>query len=261
MESSVIKTARGADIRLYSGGTGPALVYLHGVTGLMTDDPFLAALSERFTIYAPVLPGYEDSTGQDDVDDVLEFALHGHDVIDALALPVKPILAGHCLGGMIAAEMAAIAPNEFNQLILIGALGLWDDNLPVPDLFATLPFELPALMFNDAQLGQQLLSSGMDFNDPEFLTDYLVGNANRMGMAGKLLFPIPERGLARRLYRIKARTALIWGESDKLVTPAYAEKFQALVTSAEVHKIPGGHMVHYESTAAAVDVMAGFVGG
>ena len=40
-----------------------------------------------------------------------------------------------------------------------------------------------------------------------------------LGAAGKILFPIPERGLAGRLCRIKARTLVIWGESDKLISP------------------------------------------
>ena len=36
-------------------------------------------------------------------------------------------------------------------------------------------------------------------------------NARQLGMAGKLLFPIPERGLAERLYRIKAKTLIDLG--------------------------------------------------
>ncbi len=30
--------------------------------------------------------------------------------------------------------------------------------------------------------------------DPEFLKQFLVMNARRLGMAGKMLFPIPDRG-------------------------------------------------------------------
>ena len=45
-------------------------------------------------------------------------------------------------------------------------------------------------------------------------------------MAGKMLFPIPERGLAERLYRIKAKTVLVWGDSDKLIPPVYAHEFK-----------------------------------
>ena len=47
-------------------------------------------------------------------------------------------------------------------------------------------------------------------NDPEFLKQFLVMNARRLGMAGKILFPIPDRGLGQRLQRIAARTLIVW---------------------------------------------------
>ncbi len=256
MESIRVSTPPGCDVRVYVGGDGPDLVYLHGVTGLLPDDPFLAALSSHYRVHAPVLPGYEDSTGQDTIDSVFAFAMHGFDVIDALGL-TRPILAGHCMGGMIAAEMAALAPNDVERLTLIGSLGLWVDAQPVPDLFATLPYQLPELLFNDSQRGHELLGSGGDFNDAEFLTEFLVGNANRLGMAGKLLFPIPDRGLAKRLYRIKAPTTLIWGDADALTPEAYLQAFSAGIANAESHVVPGGHMVHYENTAGVISTMVG----
>ncbi len=255
METVRVTTPPGCDVKVYVGGSGPDLVYLHGVTGLLQDDPFLAALAEHYKVHAPVLPGYEDSTGQDTIDSIFAFAMHGFDVIDALGLE-RPALAGHCMGGMVAAEMAALAPNDIGRLILIGSLGLWLDSQPIPDLFAKLPYELPELLFNDAQRGHELLGSGGDFNDAEFLTEFLVGNANRLGMAGKLLFPIPDRGLAKRLYRVKAPTTLIWGDADSMTPAPYLDAFAEAIASAEKHVVPGGHMVHYENTAAVIEVLA-----
>ena len=66
------------------------------------------------------------------------------------------------------------------------------------------------------------------FEDVTFLQRFLIDNARRLGMAGKLLFPIPDRGLAERLYRVRARTTLVWGGSDRLLAPAYADAFQRL---------------------------------
>lgn len=54
-------------------------------------------------------------------------------------------------------------------------------------------------------------------DNPEWLKAFLVTNARQLGMAGKLLFPIPDRGLAQRLYRIRAKTLIAWGDSDKLI--------------------------------------------
>lgn len=259
METREVATPTGCNVEVHVGGSGPDLVYMHGVTGLLPDDPFLAALCEHFRVYAPVMPGYGESTGQDTIDSVFAFALHGYDVIDALGLE-RPALVGHCMGGMVAAEMAALAPNDISHLGLIGSMGLWVEEVPVPDLFATLPYQLPELLFNDAQRGHELLGSGGDFNDAEFLTDFLVGNANRMGMAGKLLFPIPDRGLAKRLYRVRAPTTLIWGAADALTPEPYLRAFEAAIAGARTHVVEGGHMVQYESTDAVVAVLAANLG-
>jgi pimeloyl-ACP methyl ester carboxylesterase len=60
-------------------------------------------------VHAPLLPGYEDSERADDLRTMLDVTLHAGDVRRALGLE-RPILVGHSMGGMIAAEMAAIAP-------------------------------------------------------------------------------------------------------------------------------------------------------
>jgi pimeloyl-ACP methyl ester carboxylesterase len=64
------------------------------------------------------------------------------------------------MGGMIAAEMAAVQPNDVTRLALIAPAGLWDDDHPIADLFATLPYEMPALLFHDAEAGAAMLTAG-----------------------------------------------------------------------------------------------------
>jgi pimeloyl-ACP methyl ester carboxylesterase len=76
-------------------------------------------------------------------------------------------------------------------------------------------------------------------------------------MAGRILFPIPERGLASRLYRIKARTVLVWGDSDRLVPPVYAHAFKKAIAHCELVSIPeAGHMVPIEKTEAVVEAVS-----
>ncbi len=102
-----------------------------------------------------------------------------------------------------------------------------------------------------------MLSAGGDLNDPEYLTTFMVANARRMGMAGKLLFPIPERGLEERLYRVTARTQVIWGSSDALIPPQYGADFADLIPNAELTNIDeAGHMVLYEQTDAVLSAIA-----
>ena len=251
-----VKTAKvGMEIKVLEDGTGDPLVFLHGAGGLLEDDPFVSALAEKYHVYAPFLPGYGESENADLLEDMLAVTLHTFDVVEALGLS-RPILVGHSMGGMIAAEMAATANNDIDDLVLIAPAGLWLEEHPIADLFTTLPFELPGLLFNDAEKGQQLLASGMDFNDPEYLTEFLVGNSQRLGMAGKLMFPIPDRGLCKRLYRIKAKTVLIWGEQDRMIPPVYATAFAESIADTTVHMIADcGHMPIYEATEAVIELI------
>ncbi len=233
-------------VRYFEGGTGAPLLFLHGAGGLVAGDPFFDKLAGKYHVYAPLLPGYGDSEECHELRDMLDFTLHNWDVVDALALK-KPIIVGHSMGGMIAAEMAAIAPHDVDRLGLIAPAGLWLDNHPIPDLFATMPYDFPKLLFHNVEAGAALFTAGVAFDDPEWLKSFLVSNARQLGMAGKILFPIPERGLSARLYRIRAKTILVWGDSDKLISPIYAEAFKKGIKGAELVAIPeAGHMVTIE---------------
>ena len=245
MELKTVKTPH-VPVRYFEGGSGQNLVFLHGAGGVQANDPFLAKLATKYRVYAPLLPGYGDSEECRELRDMLDFTLHSWDVVDALGLK-KPILLGHSMGGMIAAEMAAVAPHDVDKLGLIAPAGLWLDNHPIPDLFALMPYEYPRLLFHNVEAGTMLLTAGVALDDPEWLKGFLVANARQLGMAGRILFPIPERGLATRLYRIEAKTLLIWGDSDRLISPVYAEAFKKAIKGAELVAIPeAGHMVTIE---------------
>ncbi len=241
-----------AEVHVLEGGSGPDLVFLHGAGGLEPDDPFLLELTGRYTVHAPLLPGYGESPESAEIRDMLDVTLLTFEVLAAIGLG-KPLLVGHSLGGMIAAEMAAVCPNEVDRMCLVAPAGLWLDAYPAPDIFAMLPRDLPAALFHDPELGRELLTSNADIKDPQFLIPFLVKNARQLGMAGKLLFPIPERGLKDRIHRIRARTVLVWGDSDHLFPAPYAQAWKAAIAGAELVSVPdAGHMVTVEQTPAVL---------
>ena len=245
LELKTVATAH-VPVRYCEGGSGPPLVFLHGAGGVSANDPLLGRLAQAHHVFAPMLPGYGDSEECAELRDMLDFTLHAWDVVEALGLK-DPILVGHSMGGMIAAEMAAVAPHDVSRLALICPAGLWLDEHPIPDLFATLPYQMPQLLFHDVEAGTRLLTAGLSLRDPEFLKTYLVTNARQLGMAGKILFPIPDRGLGQRLYRIKAKTVLIWGDSDRVIPPVYGRAFKKGIAGAELVSIAqAGHMVTLE---------------
>jgi pimeloyl-ACP methyl ester carboxylesterase len=242
------------------GGGGAPVVFFHGAGGLLGDNPFLDGLAQRYHVFAPEWPGYGDSIGEERLEDMLDFALHGWDLADALGLR-QPHLVGHSMGGMIAAEMACLAPRDLGKLVLVGAAGLWLDEHPIPDIFAMLPHEIADVLFMDPARGAALLTGGADLSDMEALKDFYVASQRRLAMAGKILFPIPNRRLSKRLYRLTADTLVLWGAADRLIVPAYAAQWQALIPHARVQTIAGaGHMLPWEQPDAFVDAVSRFLG-
>lgn len=250
---------RHAEVRYLEGGDGPPLLWLHGAGGATADDPIFVELTKRWRVYAPFLPGYGETEECGSLRDMLDFTLHTADVAEALDLK-DPLLAGHSMGGMIAAEMAATAPNDFSRLALVASAGLWLDDHPIPDIFTLLPYEMPGYLFHDPETGTKLMTAGFKLDDPEFLKSYLIRNARQMGMAGKILFPVPYRGLEDRLYRIKAKTVLVWGESDRVTPPAYGPAFAAGIAGSTLITIPeAGHMVIAEKPAEVAAAIASLI--
>jgi pimeloyl-ACP methyl ester carboxylesterase len=233
------------------------VVFFHGFSGLFDDEPLLSELATGRTVFAPVLPGYgpeDPASGEHQIDDMLELTLHGWDLVDALGISPETTvhLIGHSMGAMIAAEMAAVAPTRVSRLGLISPLGLWNPQHPIADIFSLLPFEFPGLLFHDAEQGTALLAGGRSFDDPKAIESFQVRNSRRLGFAGKLLFPIPNRRFSKRAYRIGMPTDLVWGAHDRLTpTNAYAAAWtEAIKTSTTTVIANAGHYVTLERPPA-----------
>lgn len=261
MESRMLEIGLGRPpVQVFEAGEGAPILYLHGAGGIMPNDRGIAALATKYKVHAPLLPGYGDSMGEERLDDMQDVTHHTADVTDALGLD-GALLVGHSMGGMIAAEMAAMAPKDYDRLVLLAPAGIWLDEHPIPDLFSKLPYELPELLFHDVEFGTELMTAGLDLDDHDFLQEFLVINARRLGMAGKILFPIPDRGLSKRLHRIRARTLLLWGDGDNLIDHAYSAAFLEGIADSTLVTIPdAGHLLNIEKPDAVVDAISGFAG-
>lgn len=239
-------------------GQGDPVVFLHGAGGLLWD-PFLDALSDQRRVYAPALPGTGGSTGLQEIRDLWDLLLCYYDLFDKLELTGVDVI-GHSLGGMIGAELAATDQSRVRRLVLIAPAGLWRDDAPIPDIFAMLPNELLELVVADpnsplAQMMQQMPE------DIDQRLEVMVHRIENMQAAAKFLWPIPDRGLNRRIHRIKAPTLIVWGRQDRLIPPLYGDDFRRLIGNAELTLVDNAsHLVPVEQTAQVLDAVTRFLG-
>lgn len=231
---------------LLKAGSGEPLLYLHGALGPVGEwAPFLDDLSNNFTVYAPWFPGYGETKGIEHIEDVVDLALYHMELLDTLGLESAHVV-GHFIGGMVAAEMAAMGPNRVNKLVLASAAGLWLDDTPVADFFGMNPRDLSDAIWADpeSQVAQDVRAREEDDETKAILA---LERISGLSAVGKFLWPIPDKGLKRRLYRVKAPALLLWGAEDQIISPAYGSSLQKLLLGSRLEIIPNaGHMLMLE---------------
>lgn len=231
-------------------GSGEPLLFLHGAGGLAWD-PYLDALAQHYRVIAPFLPGTSKSNDISQVRDLWDLVLCYYDLLDALGI-ASVNLVGHSMGGMIACEMAATDQSRVKRLVAIAPAGVFDIDNPMPDIFAMRPEELTRRLFIDpnSDLAKALavLPEGLDEQ-----VEVLIQRLSTMNAAAKFLWPIPDKGLDRRLPRIKAPTLIIWGRQDGLIPVAYADIFMAGMPHARLEVLDqASHLVQIERLPEAL---------
>jgi pimeloyl-ACP methyl ester carboxylesterase len=234
-------------------------VFLHPASGLAWD-PFLADLSAQRTVYAPLVPGTSpaDPDAIDEVRDLWELVLLEQEGLLALGLEGAD-LVGASFGGMLACELQATFPGMFGKLVLLDPIGLWRDDAPVTNWMMTPPAELPALLFADpsSPAAQEMFTLP---EDPGEMADAIAATTWAMGCTAKFVWPVPDRGLARRLHRVTAPTLVIWGAQDALISAVYAEEFGKRIKGARVEVLEGcGHAPHVEKREETLRLLQEFL--
>jgi pimeloyl-ACP methyl ester carboxylesterase len=245
--------------RVRTAGTGPPLVYFHGAYGLVWD-PFLDALAQTHTVHAPEHPGTTpgDPDAIHPLDDLWDLVLYYDELLDRLGLD-RPALVGHSFGAMVAAEMAATHRRRASRLVLISPIGLWRDDAPVQNWMAMAPDAMAKAVFHDPE-GPIARAALALPEDPDAQVDALVQMTWTLGCTGKFVWPIPDKGLDKRLHRIQAPTLIVWGRQDGLVPPVYAGEFGRRIAGSRVEIVDqAAHVPHLEQLPAVLGMVQGFL--
>src|SRR5580765_4358317 len=112
---------KGARLRVFEAGEGPAVVLLHGLGGAASNWLAVApALAERARVVVPELPGHGASSALPTPVPTLD--AYADRVAGALDEPA--VVAGHSLGGLVALRLASRHPRLVSGLVLAGSAGI-----------------------------------------------------------------------------------------------------------------------------------------
>jgi pimeloyl-ACP methyl ester carboxylesterase len=245
------------EINVWSEGAGEPVLFLHGYERHPGSAGFLTRLAERHRVLAPEQPGYGSSTGFEHIRDMTDLVLFYRSLIGSWDISQIDVV-GHSMGGMLAAELAALAPQVVRRLVLVDSFGLWLDDLPSPDPFGSARRVLAAKWHDpESRPDPEPTIFVPDPDDPD--AGALFEAQNR-ATATKFMWPIAERGLRRRLKYVTAPTLVVHGASDGLLPLPYAQEMVNLIADARLHVIDeAGHYPMIEQEDAFVEVVEGFL--
>jgi len=248
----------GGPCRIWEKGSGPRLGVFPGLGGFPRWTAFLEALSLTHRVVVPSLPGFPGAGDHHrQIDGQLEWIAATLDLIEAADLAGAD-LAAASVAAMLVADAAALAPGLARRLVLAGAFGLYDAADPTADVFAATPPEALALQTNRPDRHAQLFEPP---DDPQVSAEFQLLQYRASEAAARILWPFGERGLRKRLHRIRAPVLLLWGAEDRVVPTSYAKRFAAgLAGPVETHVVPGaGHQVWIDEPEASAEAMRSFL--
>jgi len=240
-------------IKVDDFGSGSPFLLLHGGAGPQSVLNFAQRLASEdgAHVYVPTHPGFGGTTRPDWLNSIGALAQTYVALIEQLDLQNVTVI-GNSIGGWIAAEMALLDSPRISKFILADATGITVEGQPVTDIFqisldqlAQLSYHNPAAFRIDPSAMNDAQKAGMA--------------ANRQTLAvygGSMTDPT----LLKRLSAVQTPTLVLWGDSDRIVTPEYGRTFAAAIPTAAFQLLPNtGHLPHLETPDQTLTAVRGFV--
>jgi pimeloyl-ACP methyl ester carboxylesterase len=97
-------------------------------------------------------------------------------------------------------------------------------------------------------------------SDPKQVAVIVADLIWALGATGKFVWPIPDKGLKKRLHRVTAPTMIVWGEDDALISSVYAKEFADRIANARIEIIKDcGHVPQVERLDVLKPLVAKFL--
>jgi pimeloyl-ACP methyl ester carboxylesterase/mannose-6-phosphate isomerase-like protein (cupin superfamily) len=234
-------------------GQGRPVLLLHGGAGPDSVAGFAGLLAERFPVQVltPVHPGFGGTPRPAGLDSARKLGELYRNLLGQLGLTGVTVV-GSSVGGWIAAETALGAADSVSRLVLLDAAGLDSADHPIADYFS---------MTLDQVFDVSFAHPDRYRIDPATLTSeqQAIAAANRAALEVYGGRSMADPGLAARLAGLAVPTLVVWGEADRMVTPAYGQEYAAAIPGATFRVLPdAGHLPQIEAPEALLSLLAEF---
>lgn len=247
---------RGVEQELFEAGVGSPVLFLHPGRGLVGAWPFVEALAGEARVIVPSHPGFGKTSLPRWMNTVEDLAHHYLDLMDALDLRDVTVV-GSSFGGWIAAALAIKPTSRITRLVLLDSVGVkfgGREDRDIVDIWAQKRADLDAMMFHDPQKGRIDHAS---LSDDEL--HVLARNRESEALFGWSPY-MHDPKLVHRLHRIAAHTLVLWGASDRIVSPDYGHAFAAAIPGARFQMITeAGHFPHIEQPETCARMVGDFM--
>jgi pimeloyl-ACP methyl ester carboxylesterase len=254
-------TLHGHRVSYRRGGSGPALLLLHGIANSsQTWEGVAPYLTDRFTLIAPDLLGHGESATPRGDYSLGAHASGARDVLTALGIE-RATVVGHSLGGGIAMQFAYQFPERCERLVLVSSGGLGREvhlvlraaALPGADYVLPL-LTSPELLGAGRRVGGVLRRLGLP---PGNDLDVLGRGFASLDSAGSrqaflhtvraVIEPGGQRVSAQNRLALAALlpTLIVWGERDSIIPVAHGTAAHEAMPGSRFEVFAGaGHMPH-----------------
>ncbi|WP_199509703.1 alpha/beta fold hydrolase [Nucisporomicrobium flavum] len=229
-------------VTLHESGSGHPFLLLHGGAGPMSVAGFAdrLAAARPARVLVPTHPGFNGTPRPDDLTDVPGLARLYAGLLEERGLTDVTVV-GNSIGGWIAAEMAVLASPRVSSVIIVNGVGLEVPGHPVADFFSLSMDQLADLSYHEPDKFR---------TDPASLSEAqkALMAGNRPAIAQYAGSTMTDPTLAGRLAEVTVPVLVLWGQSDRIVDPAYGRAYAAAIPTATYQPLENtGHLPQIET--------------
>lgn len=247
----------------WHGAAGDALLLIAGLGGKGTSwRPFLQRAAKSYRVLTVDLPGSGRTPPLARPVTIADLARAVLRTLDALGLGRVPVVA-RSMGGMVAQELALLAPGRVARMVLVSTTGRCDPHLAeVFRLWARMAERgVPEDVRHHSALLWCLGAAALA--DERRVAAYLRAkrDADRPGDYALQARACAEHDALERLHALETPVLVVGGGDDRLMPPAHPLALAGAIPGADLEIIPrAGHLPYLEMPDRFEERVLGFLG-